>query len=63
MDARSGLVTITDVLEISSSDTVLRAGERVSAYAGESVSVSTEDIDVSVGGTITALAGDSASLV
>ena len=51
------------MLEVSSGDVVLRAGESVSAYSGESISVATEDMDVSVGGSISALASDSASLV
>ena len=42
----------------------VRAGDRVSAYAGEwTVSLSTQDVAVSAGGSVSAFAVESASLV
>ena len=43
------------MLEVSSAEMAVRAGDRVSAYAGDSVSLSTQDVAVSAGGSVSAL--------
>ena len=50
-------------MDVSGSEVVVRAADRVSAYSGESVSLSTQDVDLSAGGSVSAFAGESASLV
>ena len=59
----SASVSVSEVLEVSGAEMVVRAAERMSAYSGESVSLSTQDVDVSAGGSVSAFAGESASLV
>ena len=51
------------MLEVSGDEVVVRAGERLSAYSGGSVSLSTEDMDVDAGASLAGFAGESASLV
>ena len=45
-------------MDVSGSEVVVRAADRVSAYSGESVSLSTQDVDLSAGGSVSAFAGE-----